>query len=1222
MADDMNEPVGSSGHLRMALQRLEVLGKAQTAEPAAPRVVVRVVGAQGALGGALAVEAWRRRGATAPFIYVTANDETAETRAAELRFFLETADHGGAEGADESPFPLQTEDLWNAAVAVLPALEASPYAEMQPDRRTIMRRLALHYRLLAGLAPAAIVASPAALFRRVMAPEALRPLTKVIKSGSVYDREALVATLIRAGYSRSPLVEDPGTFSVRGAVLDVYPPVYRHPIRLEFFGDEIESIRSYDPATQRTLRTLEELHVHPVKETLLTQGADPKTAILAAAEAVNHPSSKTRLLIEQVEQGVDFFGVEAFMPVFHLQLESFFAYLPADALVVLEDPEAVHEEARRNLSRLRASAEHRRAEHRLALDPEAFFLDEAEINLALAARPCVELLALDITHADESSNAEIRLHSEPNTSLRAELQQSRSAHGDAEIGTALKARLQQWLDENQRVYLVAPGRGHAERLAAVLRSLDVNVAMPKRNEAVEHSLAAWMQSPGGNHVRMVWGPLSRGFRLPHDRLVVITEEDVFGPKSHRRPEKRRAEGFGDLGALIVGDAIVHDEHGVGRYLGLKTLELRGVKQDFLQLQYDGGTIYLPVYRLASVRRYVGSGGPTNETVKLDKLGGKTWQDKRRRVSIEARKIAEELLQLYAQRKALPGLAFPPPDAVFREFEESFPFDETPDQAKAIESVLQDMEAPTPMDRLVCGDVGYGKTEVALRATLMAVLGGKQVAVLAPTTVLAEQHFLTFSERMKDFPVRVGSLSRFRTKAEQTKTLSELASGKLDVAIGTHRLLSQDVRFKDLGLIVIDEEQRFGVAHKERLRTIRTQVDVLTLTATPIPRTMQMAMGGLREISIIATPPADRLAIRTFVCHFDRNLLGEAITRELGRGGQIFFVHNRIQDLQKWVDEIKRLAPTARVAMGHGQMGEAELERVMVDFVDGKFDILCSTTIIESGLDIPRANTMIVNRADTFGLAQLYQLRGRIGRSKERAYCYLVIPQDEAVTAEAKQRLAVLQRFTELGAGFQVSTFDLEIRGAGELLGQKQSGSVAAVGFETWIRILEEAVAELRGQPIKPPLDPEMSVDVPAFLPDDYVPETGQRLDFYRRFAMAEDESELQALLEELQDRYGTPPDEAQLLATVMADKLIVRRIGALGFELGPTRLILNLGPDALLSPTKVLRMVQAKGSRYKLTPDMRLTYTFDDEEKRERLVAMRHRLLEIETWRDDRAPRA
>jgi transcription-repair coupling factor (superfamily II helicase) len=571
------------------------------------------------------------------------------------------------------------------------------------------------------------------------------------------------------------------------------------------------------------------------------------------------------------------------------------------------------------------------------------------------------------------------------------------------------------------------------------------------------------------------------------------------------------------------------------------------------------------------------------------------------------------MQLYAQRAALSGHAFPPPDAVFSAFEETFPFDETPDQAKAIETVLADMQAGVPMDRLICGDVGYGKTEVALRASLLAVLGGKQVAVLAPTTVLAEQHFVTFSERLGDFPARVAVLSRFRSKAEQQQTVASLADGKLDIVVGTHRLLSRDVRFKDLGLLVIDEEQRFGVSHKERLKELRTQVDVLTLTATPIPRTLQMAMGGLREISIIATPPADRLAIRTFVCRWDKELLGEAIRRELGRGGQLFFVHNRIEDLAEQAKRIREIAPEGtRVAVGHGQMPEGELEKVMVDFVDGRHDILCCTTIIESGLDIPRANTMIVNHADRFGLAQLYQLRGRIGRSRERAFCYLVVPEETRMTPDAKQRLAVLQRFTELGAGFQVATHDLEIRGAGELLGERQHGAVAAVGFETYAKILEEAVAELKGEPIKPEHDPEIAVDVPAFLPDDYVPDTGQRLEFYRRFAQARDEDDVRATLAELGDRYGELPEEAVLLGEVMVDKTLVRALGARGYELTASRMVLSLGTDTALDPAKVMKLVSAKGSRYKLTPDMRLSYGFDESEKRDHMAAARSRLQALE----------
>ncbi|HEX7598804.1 MAG TPA: transcription-repair coupling factor, partial [Polyangia bacterium] len=609
-----------------------------------------------------------------------------------------------------------------------------------------------------------------------------------------------------------------------------------------------------------------------------------------------------------------------------------------------------------------------------------------------------------------------------------------------------------------------------------------------------------------------------------------------------------------------------------------------------------------------VHRFSG-GAP--ETVRLDKMGGATWLEKRRRVSADARKLAEELLQLYAQRQALPGHAFPPPDVVFHEFEETFPFEETVDQEKAIQAVLADMQAESPMDRLVCGDVGYGKTEVALRAALLAALGGRQVAVLAPTTVLVEQHLETFSERLRDFPVRVAALSRFRSKQEQHESIAALAAGKLDIVIGTHRLLSRDVHFKHLGLLIIDEEQRFGVVHKERLKEMRSQVDVLTLTATPIPRTLQMAMSGLREISIIATPPADRLAIRTFVCSFDPDLLREAISKELARGGQVFFVHNRVEDLAKWVADIKTLAPTAKVGMAHGQMPEAKLEQVMIDFVDGRYDILCCTTIIESGLDIPRANTMIVNQADRYGLAQLYQLRGRIGRAKERAFCYLVIPSESALSAEARQRLEVLQRFTELGAGFQVATHDLEIRGAGEMLGDRQSGALAAVGFDTYTRILEEAVAELRGQPIRTEFDPEIAVDVPAFLPDDYIPDTGQRLDFYRRLAQARDESEVGAAVAELEDRYGPLPEEARLLGEVMIDKTLVRRTGVRAYELTAARLVLTAGVDARLDPAKVMRLVQRRNSRWKLSPDMRLSYAFDDQERHDHLAVARRRLQEV-----------
>jgi transcription-repair coupling factor (superfamily II helicase) len=1153
--------------------------------------VVELYGAAGALGPAVAAELARRGGA---LLYLVPEDDAVESRAADLSFFLPPS----AAAAGDDP-------LAPPAVLELPAPESSPYSEMQPDRRTIMRRMAVLFRLRKQAdARVVVVASAAAVLRRVLAPQPFAELCAVVKTGETLPRDELVRRLVQAGFGRSPVVEDPGTFAVRGAVIDLFPPVYRHPVRVELFGDEVESIRLYDAATQRTLRPLPEVWFHPVRETVQTPGADPRAKLLAAADAAGLPSSKTRHLLEQVEKGEEFFGIETLAPLFHSRMASFFEHLPALTTVVVEEPGAFVEEARRSLSRLRESAAHRRAEHRLALEPGEFVLDAEEAEAALASRSRLELRAVEVEAAAGDQTLRLRLPSEDNTALRGELHEQRaepSEEGGFDLGKALRKRLRAWLDDGQRVRLVAGSRAHADRLAGVLKAFGLSAPL-----APAGGLAQLIES--GPALAVTVGPLQRGFRLPADGLVLVSEEEIFGPRSHRETRARRAPSVGELGEIAEGDPIVHEEHGVGRYRGLRKLDVRGVSQDFLHLEYDGGSLYVPVYRLGAVRRYVGG---TGESVRLDKLGGNTWLEKKRRVSAEARKIAEELLQLYAQRKALPGHAFPAPDVVFHEFEETFPFEETPDQEKAIDAVLGDMQSDTPMDRLVCGDVGYGKTEVALRATLLAVLGGRQVGVLAPTTVLAEQHFVTFSERLRDFPVRVGSLSRFRSRADQLKTVAELGEGKLDVVIGTHRLLSRDVRWKNLGLVVVDEEQRFGVTHKERLKEIRSQVDVLTLTATPIPRTLQMSMAGLREISIIATPPADRLAIRTFVCRWDAALLGEAIRKELARGGQIFFVHNRIEDLARRCADIQALAPQARVAMGHGQMAEGELEKVMIDFVDGRFDILCCTTIIEAGLDIPRANTMIVNNADRFGLAQLYQLRGRIGRAKERAFCYLVIPNEEAMTPEAKQRLAVLQRFTELGAGFQVASHDLEIRGAGELLGDKQSGAVAAVGFDTYARLLEEAVAELRGQPIKAERDPEISVDVPAFLPDDYIPDTGQRLELYRRLAQARDEDEVVGLLAEVEDRYGALPDEARLLGEVMIDKTLVRRIGALSYELQATRMVVSIGTDTRLAPARIMGLVQKKGSRWKLTPDMRLSYAFDDRERSDRLPAARERLKDV-----------
>jgi transcription-repair coupling factor (superfamily II helicase) len=632
---------------------------------------------------------------------------------------------------------------------------------------------------------------------------------------------------------------------------------------------------------------------------------------------------------------------------------------------------------------------------------------------------------------------------------------------------------------------------------------------------------------------------------------------------------------------------VHTEHGVGRYLGLVHKEVAGITVDLICVEYGGGDkLYLPVWRLNQLEKYVGAEGASP---KLDRLGGSTFARSKARVAGEVRKMADELLRLYAERQALARKGLAPADDDYRAFEATFPFDETDDQARAIDEVNRDLESQRPMDRLVCGDVGFGKTEVALRAAFRVATSGKQVAVLCPTTVLAQQHFRTFEARMTGYPIVIRALSRFQTTKEQADTMAGLKNGTVDIVVGTHRLLSKDVHFKDLGLLVVDEEQRFGVAHKERIKQLRTNVDVLTLTATPIPRTLQMAVTGLRDLSLIRTAPVDRRAVRTILTRWDTAVVKEAIERELTRGGQCFYVYNRVDHLYEKAQRLEELVPTARIGVTHGQMREAALEQAMLDFVDGRSDVLVSTAIVESGLDIPRANTMIIDRADLFGLAQLYQLRGRVGRSKERAYCYLVIPPPSAMNDEARSRVEALEHHSDLGSGFQIASLDLELRGAGDLLGGEQSGNVASVGFDMFCRMLEEAVHELRGEHIVHDVDPELSVDVEALLPEVYVADVGVRLSLYKRLAGAQDEGHVADIAAEMEDRFGEPPEEARRLVKLMALKTELRRLRVLGCEATARAVKLHLRDDTPLDPEKIASLVRSSKGQWKLTPDMRLS---------------------------------
>jgi len=1101
--------------------------------------------------------------ATAPVAVVVApRDDDARSLEADIRFFAGT---GSSDRLDP--------------IAVLPGIDVPPYADLSPDRSGIVERIATLYRLAhAELRPRVVVTSAEALIRRTMAPAELLSRATTVNKGDTIDRDQLAALLVAGGWSRTPIVDEPGTFAVRGGVIDVYAPLHPHPIRIELFGDEVESLRTFEAESQRTLRAVDRVYLHPVRDTIATGTRDVRTRLREYADEIAFPSKATRRLIEQLEGGVSFVGIEGLLPAFHDELVAPDAFAPADARWLIVDPDA----CRRVIADAWNDAEARYSERKaaaLSFPPDRHFVRELA---ALASPRRIELPTLEVTQASDATP--VRVEVDDLRLLRQQLDHARTF--TTEHISPLYDALASWRDRGLRVVLACDSQSRSDRLFGVLEARGIPVR-----------LAATGELPGAlSGISIVSGAPAHSFASPKDGIAVVTAADVFGQRTHH-PSARKKQakdallgGVSDWSQLAVGDHLVHQKHGVGRYQGLERLSVVGAPQlDALKLEYDGGTLYLPVYRLGEVQRYVGAEG---HAPRLDKLGGLTWLTTTSKVARHVRALAEELLQLYAQRAALPGFPFPPADDQFHELEAQFPFDETPDQAEAIEAVLTDMEAPRAMDRLVCGDVGYGKTEVAMRAIFRCVQGGKQACVLAPTTVLVEQHFRTMSERFASFPLTVGKLSRFQSKADQVDTVKKLAGGGVDVVVGTHRLLSADVRFKDLGLLVIDEEQRFGVAHKERIKKTKTQVDVLTLTATPIPRTLHLAMANLRDLSIIATPPADRRAVRTFVSRVDDAVIREAIERELARGGQVFFISPTIgtaprkepdhrlpndsrpqrrtrprdddRTIDEWAEYVKQLVPTARVGIGHGALSADQLEKVMVQFVAGELDVLVATTIVESGLDIPRANTMFVARADAFGLAQLYQLRGRIGRSKDRAYCYLLVPEPEHLTEDARRRLEALQRFTELGAGFQIASQDLELRGGGELLGAKQSGSIAAVGFDQYVKMLEQSVAELRGQPIHSEIDPELAIELPGFIPDDYVPDPGQRLELYKRLSAIEGDDELAVVMGEIADRYGPLPGEVIWLGDLMGVKAIARRTGALALEISSARIAIALPDDSPL----------------------------------------------------------
>jgi transcription-repair coupling factor (superfamily II helicase) len=1145
---------------------------AETA-PASPWVRVRralaadrraeVTGLVGAARGALLRELLAPGpGRPAAVLAVAADEDEADALARDAAFFL---------GA--------------GAVVRVPADAVLPYDDLSPDRGVELERLSALARLHLAPERIRVVAVSARGFARRTVPRAVFEAgSELLGKGVSIAREALAEKLVLLGYGRVPLVEDPGTFAVRGGIVDLWSPADPAPVRLEFFGDEIEGCRTFDPQTQRSDAEVEEVLLSPAREALFTPAGREaaRTAIREAAERVNRPTSRVREVLEAVDEGTPFFGMEALLPGFHPGgLGTLLDYLPQGAAVYVDDGAGVEEalhELEAELEREHAAALRR---EELALPPAAHFLGAADALERLAARPLVRRHRVWLGTAEP-----IRFPLVDTAGLRGEIE---TAHGEEGALAPLLRRLDDWRRRGLATVVACGTPSAADRLRRLLEDRRQHV---RAHEGVPGAPADLFDP--AVHAHVFAGEISAGFVDGDARLAVLSDEEIFGRRVRKKARKAREENafaaaFRDLNE---GDLVVHVEHGIAKYLGLTKMQIRGVEGDFLVLAYEGADrLYLPVAKLRQVQKFTG-GAP--ETVRLDRLGGQSFALRKARVKEQLLKMAAELLDIYAARAAHPGFAYPEPDELFRAFEAEFPYEETPDQAKAIDDVVADMRkgrpgaGAAPMDRLVCGDVGYGKTEVALRAAMLAVLAKKQVAVLVPTTVLAAQHERTFRERFKGYPVRVEAVSRMKSAEEVRRVLKDASAGKVDVVVGTHRLLAADVAFKDLGLVVVDEEQRFGVAHKERLKKLRKLVDVLTLTATPIPRTLHMSLAGVRDLSIIATPPEDRRAIRTFVMKFDPVAVREAIENELKRGGQVFFVHNRVRSIHAMAKFLTELVPKARVGIAHGQMGEGKLEQVMGRFVNRELDVLLATAIIESGLDIPSANTIIVNRADHFGLAQLYQIRGRVGRSRERAYAYLLVPARRPVTKDAQKRLEVLQRFSELGAGFRIASHDLDIRGAGNLLGKDQSGQIEAVGFELYSELLDEAVRELRGEPPREEIDPDVQLPVPAIIPDGYMPDVHQRLFFYKRFAQAATDEELDEVRAEIVDRCGEPPEEVDALCDVMALKVRLRALAIRALEAGPGRLVFTLGETAALDPFLLAKHVQSSAGALRLTPDMKL----------------------------------
>ena len=1030
--------------------------------------------------------------------------------------------------ADEDRAEQWRDDLQAIAgsqvVRYFPAWDADLYDRRSPDIEITGLRVEAAMRL-EQQQPSIIVAPAKALLTPLIPPDAMELASLHLKKGDEQPPDDVASHLIDCGFERVATVDGLGQFSMRGGILDIYPFGSEHPFRIEFFGDEIESIRQFDVSTQRSREHCDQAHIPPAREVVLCSPfyEDYVQRIAAAKEY----ESALETLRDQFELGGSLEGVESYMGLLYERDNGLFEYLD-NPLVFCEEEDELYAEVVKAVTRPQKEYERHGASD--ALVPTAALMRDGQwLKERLA--DCARLQPAPVGRADEA--VQFNAH------------EARSFEGEIAL---LQKEVERFSDEEYAIHMRSETQGQNSRLREIF--------------------ADWPE------IHFGLGTLHKGFSFPEARLVLLNDHELFSRQKRRYRYRRfrSAAPLANHSALQRGDFVVHVDHGIGRYAGIKRLSIGGREHDCLTVSYQGeDRLFVPVEQLDRLRKYSSAEG---DVPILSRLGGTAWEKLKERTREEIFKMAGELVQLYAERKALPGFRFSADGPIQQQLEATFPFQETPDQLRTMEEVRADMESPHPMDRLVCGDVGYGKTEVAVRAAFKAVCDQKQVAVLVPTTILAEQHYQTFSERMAHTPVRVEALSRFRTAKEQKQVVDDVKKGKIDILIGTHRLLSKDVVFRDLGLLIVDEEQRFGVRHKEKLKQLKRLVDVLTLTATPIPRTLHMSLMGSRDMSIINTPPQDRLPIHTEIIAFDEGRISEAIHREVERGGQVYFVHNRIQPLYRLAEYLQTLLPQVRFAVAHGQMAGRELEKIMMDFLEKKYDCLISTMIIESGIDIPSVNTILVNRADTLGLGQLYQIRGRVGRSSERAYAYLLVPKGKKLTKKSRMRLRAIEEFSDLGSGFNIAMRDMEIRGAGNLVGAQQHGFIAAVGFDLYCRLLDEAMRELKGESAPDNPEPDVKIAVSAYIPDEYVPNADQKMEFYQRLADAPRVVELLAIREEMEDRFGRLPDPTKSLMYIMEVKIMARQMGLEAVQLEKNRFVMAFPQEREVMPSDIQKLVE------------------------------------------------